>query len=134
MALIESYMTGRSQTVHWGGAMSSSLLLQYGVPQGSILGPLLYIIATIATGSTIISRAKSAKTDVEGYADDTNTIVAAPTWDTVKTSTTEASDVIQELALGGGVPEQVQDADRPIWPWCGRSPRYTGWRRHHPAQ
>ena len=102
MALIESYMTGRSQTVHWGGAMSSPLLLQYGVPQGSILGPLLYIIATIDFGSTIISRIKPAKTNVEGYADDTNAIVAASTWDTVKTSTTEASDVIQELALGGG--------------------------------
>ena len=41
-----SYMTDRSQVVCLEGALSSSLRVSVGVPQGSILGPLLYIIFT----------------------------------------------------------------------------------------
>ena len=40
------YTTDRSQVVCLEGALSSSLRVSVGVPQGSILGPLLYIIFT----------------------------------------------------------------------------------------
>ena len=43
---IWSYMTDRSQVVCLEGSLSSSLRVNVGVPQGSILGPLLYIIFT----------------------------------------------------------------------------------------
>ena len=43
---MQSYLTGRSQQVYVDGALSDPLLLEAGVPQGSILGPLLYIIFT----------------------------------------------------------------------------------------
>ena len=45
-AWMHSYLTGRSQQVYVDGALSDPLDLEAGVPQGSILGPLLYIIFT----------------------------------------------------------------------------------------
>ena len=45
-AWIYSYLSGRMQTVCIDGTCSSLLPLEYGVPQGSILGPLLYVIFT----------------------------------------------------------------------------------------
>ena len=43
---MKSYLTERKQQVYVDGTLSDPLDLQAGVPQGSILGPLLYIIFT----------------------------------------------------------------------------------------
>ena len=44
--LIDSYLSGRHQTVYIEGTLSKVLPVPTCVPQGSILGPLLYIIFT----------------------------------------------------------------------------------------
>ena len=43
---IGSYLHGRSQCVYVDGCLSSALPIRYGVPQGSVLGPLMYILFT----------------------------------------------------------------------------------------
>ena len=40
----ESYLSNRSQYVIWDGAKSDTMSCKKGVPQGSILGPLLFLI------------------------------------------------------------------------------------------
>lgn len=44
--LLESYLRGRRQLVHIGGRCSNLKDVTAGVPQGSVLGPLLYILYT----------------------------------------------------------------------------------------
>ena len=41
---VESYLSGRKQRVYVDGSFSSDLQVDTGVPQGSLLGPLFYII------------------------------------------------------------------------------------------
>ena len=41
----ESYLTDRSQYVIYDGVRSEIKVVECGVPQGSILGPLLFIIS-----------------------------------------------------------------------------------------
>ncbi len=63
-----SYLTGRKQSVKVFDAVSASKTLDCGVPQGSVLGPLLFVMYT-APLSFIISAFKSLTHHL--YADDT---------------------------------------------------------------
>ena len=66
LKLIRSYLQGRQQQVVVGGFTSSSLPVKSGVPQGSILGPLLFILFINDMFSCI-----SEGTNIALYADDT---------------------------------------------------------------
>ena len=64
---IESYLSGRSFTVSIGKSKSSTCVLEIGVPQGSILGPLLFILYTKDLESIVHKYGLS----IHLYADDT---------------------------------------------------------------
>lgn len=64
----QSFLLGRSQKVLVNGVISEVLLTLYGVPQGSVLGPVLFNIYV----ASLAEVAKSMGTFSSSYADDTN--------------------------------------------------------------
>ena len=49
--LLKSYLTNRTQFVVYDGLLSCTLPINSGVPQGSVLGPLLFIISMNGIGN-----------------------------------------------------------------------------------
>ena len=61
----KNYLTTRSQRVQYGKELSSSLPIDFGIPQGSLLGPLQFVIY-------IYDRPKCLmQSKISMYADDT---------------------------------------------------------------
>ena len=72
LARFESYLELRKYYVHVEGGKSSVRSLTCGMPQGSVLGPFLYVVYTAPVPNII----KAHKVDYHFYADDTQLYVA----------------------------------------------------------
>ena len=66
------YLTGRRQCVTINGARSNPKLLKCGVPQGSVLGPLLFLVYVSPLGNVI----RKHGLDFHFFADDTQLYLA----------------------------------------------------------
>ena len=72
LSWFRSYLSGRTQSVVIGDIKSASRNLPYGVPQGSVLGPILFTIYTLPLGD--IARKYGLKVHI--YADDTQLYIS----------------------------------------------------------
>ena len=72
LAWLQSYLSGRQQFARAGNASSLPTSCTSGVPQGSVLGPILFSCFT----SPISSIASSFNINTQQYADDTQVFLA----------------------------------------------------------
>ena len=70
--LIRSYLTGREQQTSVLGELSTTANIKYGVPQGSVLGPLLFLLYI---NDIVNSINDQTNVKIVLYADDTNIFI-----------------------------------------------------------
>jgi hypothetical protein len=79
LKLLESYLTDRISRVGVGSTLSSECTVNYGVPQGSVLGPTLFLV--------YINKLCNMQLDggrIFSYADDTAIVFTAGNWEHLK--------------------------------------------------
>lgn len=77
LSLFESYLPERSQRVRVSNLMSDKLILEYGVPQGTVLGPTLFQVYVNPLCNLVNGF-------VVALADDAILLFSGPHWITVK--------------------------------------------------
>ena len=95
---IKSYLSNRKQKIKIGNSFSESLILPFGVPQGSVLGPLLFTLYTSPL-SQVISKFNVTH---HLYADDTQIYLAVDSrnFDSSMEELTECLKSVQEWMVG----------------------------------
>ena len=92
LSLVKSYLNDRQQLVQINGVNSSGLNVKMGVPQGSILGPFLFLIYI-----NDLPRLLENKLNMVLFADDTSLIFK------INRRTCRVDDVNNALAAGSGL-------------------------------
>lgn len=82
LALIENYLTERKQCVKIENSVSDDENITFGVPQGSVLGPTLFLVYINELCDMKIDHA-----NIFAYADDTAIVFSAKSWEKVRYQT-----------------------------------------------
>ena len=93
LSFFTSYLSDRRQAIKIGNCILDMLLTSCGVPQGSVLGLLLFTLYTTPLSSVI----QSHNLDHHLYADDTQIYVSLPTPDTCR-SLNQLRDCLQDVS------------------------------------
>jgi hypothetical protein len=99
LAWFKSYLTGGSQQVSWDGTLSDLIAVRYSVRQGSILGPVLFLVLISNMASALeIGNDKNVV-----YADNTTVWQAGKTVAEVIEKCTEKAARFAEWSRGSGL-------------------------------
>ena len=94
---IRSYLTDRSQFVRVGESKSGKVACEFGVPQGSVLGPILFTLYVAPVANVITSYGVCHLQ----YADDTQLYIALKNEDSISNLQNCANDVYNWFAQNG---------------------------------
>ncbi|QQP39269.1 Uncharacterized protein FKW44_020095, partial [Caligus rogercresseyi] len=94
-----SYLTGGYQRVVWNGTESEFLPVEYGVRQGSILGPILYLVLV----ADVTSCVGIGNEDNSGYADDFFLWAVGDSLEGVGSLLESRADAFSRFAGGNGL-------------------------------
>ena len=94
--IILSYLTNRKQYVQLNDKQSTRLPIYFGVPQGSILGPVLFNIYVAKLSTCIASNSIQ-------YADGTNIYKSSSRANTIPTIRTLENDIILKWSKNNGL-------------------------------
>ncbi len=101
-AWFHDYLSNRQQQVQYNGARSTFRSVQYGVPQGSILGPLLFLVLVADLPARISNAHNNNNSDLEvgfsAYADDALCWVAGRSAEKVGSKLEHLSAIIVDYA------------------------------------
>ena len=95
----DSYLTGGQQCVDWGGTRSDYIPVKFGVRQGSILGPLLFI----SLMASLPHHLGLKDNENCGYADDVCLWATGKTVSEVKTRLNQLAQSFVEFAAGNAL-------------------------------
>lgn len=110
----KSFLTDRTQTVTFAGNLSASTRLLCGVPQGSVLGPLLFVLYA----ADVMKIARDHGINVHAYADDMQTYVSCEADDQLSASA-RLLDCIAEVERWMSSNRLKLNADKTEFIWLG---------------
>ena len=96
-----SYMSGRTQKVLWNDSISKPRSLTHGVPQGSILGPTLFLVMVADMPRFVLDKMPNAR--MTSYADDTKVYVHEKNLNLVKTNLEKLSNRMIRYCSNAGL-------------------------------
>ena len=102
--ILQDYLKDGRQRVLWNGSLSRLNIVSYGVRQGSVLGPLIFIILTGDLPRMVTESANTAaQVSTSLYADDTTSLVASGTWEETDEAMNATAASIEEYSINNGL-------------------------------
>ena len=108
MALLKSYLINRTQKCQVNGTISSERLIKCGVPQGSILGPLFFLLYINDLPQCL------SKTKPRLFADDTNLTAAGESINDVEVAMNSDLENLRKWLIANKLSLNVAIGSKPM--------------------